>query len=432
MSGPRPGAMPDQARTRAPGAETAPLGLFLAGTPGLEPVLAGEAGAPGLGLEDVRVVPGGVEATGDWPAVWRANLGLATATRVLVRLATFRAMHLAQLDKRLRRIDWSAVVAPGMAVSVEASCRRSRIYHQRAAAERLATALTDAGAQIAGGDGAGGDGARGDGARGDGAGGAPPPLAMMLRIEDDLATVSVDSSGEALHRRGAKQAVGPAPLRETLAAAFLAEAGFDGIEPVVDPMCGSGTFVIEAATRAAGLAPGRLRHFAFERFAGHDAGAYAVLRQGGAVEPAGPARYFGADRDIGAIRMSEQNAARAGVTAITAFDCHSVSDLECPDTAPGLVMVNPPYGGRIGDRRQLGALHAALGRVLMARFAGWRVGLVTSEAGLARATGLPFAPPGPPVPHGGLKVRLWQTGKLGGKLGGRPGGKSGGRADRRS
>jgi putative N6-adenine-specific DNA methylase len=114
--------------------------------------------------------------------------------------------------------------------------------------------------------------------------------------------------------------------------------------------------------------------------------------------------------------MSRANAARAGVEEVTDFSRGAVSALERPDGPPGLVMVNPPYGTRLGEGADLRPLHAALGTVLKARFAGWRVGLVTSEAGLARATGLPFGPPGPPVPHGGLKVRLWQTEPLPGPL----------------
>ncbi len=110
--------------------------------------------------------------------------------------------------------------------------------------------------------------------------------------------------------------------------------------------------------------------------------------------------------------MSRANAARAGVTDITAFRHAAISDLQRPDGPPGLVIVNPPYGTRLGKTGQLRPLYAALGETLRSRFAGWRVGLVTTEPALAHATGLPFAPPGPPVPHGPLKIRLWQTAPL--------------------
>jgi len=192
---------------------------------------------------------------------------------------------------------------------------------------------------------------------------------------------------------------------------FLRQCGYRGSEPVVDPMCGSGTFVIEAAEIAAGLKPGRSRRFAFEQLASFDAVAWRKLRGTGPGVGSG-LRFHGSDHDAGAIRMSRANAERAGVTALTAFQQQDVSDLMPPDGPPGLVIVNPPYGARIGDKQSLSPLYRALGQTLLSRFAGWRVGLITNEASLAEATGLPFAPPGAPVTHGGLRVNLFQTGAL--------------------
>jgi putative N6-adenine-specific DNA methylase len=169
--------------------------------------------------------------------------------------------------------------------------------------------------------------------------------------------------------------------------------------------------VIEAAEIAARLNPGRGRSFAFEHLATFDAQAWArmraVVREGGAGVVC-----HGRDRDAGAVAMSIANAERAGVSGITAFRQGVVSDLAPPEGPPGLVMTNPPFGTRLGDPGRLMPLYRALGRVLRERFSGWRVGLVAQEARLAQATGLPFLPPGPPVPHGGLRVTLWRTGVL--------------------
>ncbi|MEL6547122.1 MAG: class I SAM-dependent RNA methyltransferase, partial [Myxococcota bacterium] len=120
-------------------------------------------------------------------------------------------------------------------------------------------------------------------------------------------------------------------------------------------------------------------------------------------------RFYGSDRDAGAITMSKNNAQRAGIDPYTVFKKHAVSDLRPPSERPGLVITNPPYGARIGERSDLRNLYATLGRVLKERFQGWRVGLITSERSLAHATGLPFKKPSPPVPHGGLRVQLYQT-----------------------
>jgi putative N6-adenine-specific DNA methylase len=365
-----------------------PFEIFLVGPPGLETLLADEARAAGFAL--ARAVPGGVTLSGGWPEVWRANLALRGPTRVLVRIGAFRALHLAQLDKRARKFPWGDFLAPDVPVRVEATCRASRIYHAGAAAQRIETALREElGAPI------GAEGVR-----------------VLARIEDDLVTLSLDATGESLHKRGHKLAVGKAPLRETLAALFLRACGYQGDEPVVDPMCGSGTFVLEAAEIAAGLAPGRTRGFDFERMACLDASAWAAMKA--EVRPGVPGvRFHGFDRDQGAIQMAGQNAARAGVADWVAFGRQPISELAPPEGPAGLVMVNPPYGGRIGEKVPLHGLYGALGAVLRKRFAGWRVGIVTSEAGLARATGLSFGPPGPPVDHGGLKIRLYSTGALG-------------------
>ena len=213
-----------------------------------------------------------------------------------------------------------------------------------------------------------------------------------------------------MHKRGFKEAVAKAPLRETLAALFLRACGYRGEGPVLDPMCGSGTFVIEAAEIAAGLAPGRARAFAFERLAGFDRDAWEAMRAAAPAAPRGSTpQAFGFDRDAGAIAMSRANAARAGLAELTQFRQQTLSDAEPPGEAKGLVVINPPYGARIGERSRLMPLYQSLGRRLRERFAGWRVGLVTSDLELARATGLPFGEPGPPAPHGSIRIRLFQS-----------------------
>ena len=359
------------------------LPIFLASPPGLEPQLLQEVHE--IGFSGATPIPGGVEAAGEWDAVMRANLHSRIASRVLARVARFRAVHPAQLDKRARRVDWRAVLRPDASVHIEAVCRRSRIYVAKAAASRVADAVEAAGIPVA-------------------ASAGEAALRLTVRIEDDLCTISVDTSSEPLHRRGFKTFVGMAPIRETLASGLLRAAGWDGCVPVVDPMCGSGTFVIEAAERAAGLPPGRARSFAFERLEGFDTDRWAAMRAQNTNPP--DAVFTGSDRDAGAVRGAEGNADRAGVGAWCRFDRHAVSDAAPPDGPPGLLVVNPPYGGRVG-KGPLYGLYAAFGRTMRDRFGGWRAAMVTSDDRLARACGLPWEPPGPYVDNGGIKVRLW-------------------------
>lgn len=371
------------------------LEIFLVVPPGLEEPLRAEAAS--LGFTDPVAVKGGVTVRGNWREVWRANLELRCATRVLVRIASFRALHLAQLDKRARKVDWAALLHPDMPVRVEASCKASRIYHAGAAAQRIQRAISDTvGCPIS----------------------AEADLVIKARIDDDLCTISLDSSGESLHKRGHKEAVNKAPLRETLAALLLRHCGYTGTEPVVDPMCGSGTIVIEAAEMAAGLKPGRTRDFAFQRFANFDDAVWQAMRCNH-TPPAAPPDgliFQGSDRDAGAVRMSEDNAGRAGVTGWTRFEKLSISDAVPPAGPPGLVLINPPYGARIGETKSLIGLYHAMGKTLLEKFPGWRVALLTQPA-LAQATELPLLPNPLAINNGGIRVSLYQTGPLPGTSG---------------
>ncbi|EEE35643.1 RNA methylase family protein [Rhodobacteraceae bacterium KLH11] len=364
------------------------LEIFLIATPGLEAPLCAEALE--RGFAQARTVKGGVVCHGGWPEVWRANLELRGANKVLVRLGSFPAVHLAQLDKRARKFPWARYLRADVPVKVEASSRKSRIYHAGAARQRIERAISESlGAPIS----------------------SEGTIRVLLRIEKDICTLSVDSSGEPLHKRGHKPAVAKAPMRETMAAMFLRECGFDGTEPVLDPMCGSGTFVIEAAEIALGLPPGRSRSFAFEKLAKFDHALWHNMQLGANAHET-QLIFRGSDRNAGAIEASIANADEAGIGHVTRFQQYSVSDIKPPEGSTGLVIVNPPYGARIGDEKRLRSLYGSLGNVLIKRFKGWRVGIVTTTPGLARATRLPLLPPGPIVDHGGTKIRLYRTGPL--------------------
>ncbi|WP_417584509.1 THUMP domain-containing class I SAM-dependent RNA methyltransferase [Pelagibacterium sp.] len=362
--------------------------IFLVATPGLENALCAEAHA--CGFTDPRPVFGGVEFFGGWRDVWRANFALRGAGRVLVRIASFRVSHLAQLDKRARAVDWDEVLRKDVPVRVEASCRKSKIYHSGAAAERVEKAIQQTfGAPIE----------------------AGAAVRVLVRIDSDVCTISLDTSGEGLHRRGHKLEVNKAPMRETMAALLLRECGYLGTEPVLDPMCGSGTLIIEAAEIALGLEPGRTRSFAFEQLANFDPDEWATIKQPTSNKTT-DLRFYGSDRDGGAARMSLANAERAGVSSVTRFAQIPIDKLERPEGPSGLVIVNPPYGGRIGDRKKLFPLYGALGQILKSQFSGWRVGMVTSDKALAQATGLPFKS-SPSIDNNGIRVSLYQTDCLG-------------------
>ena len=200
-------------------------------------------------------------------------------------------------------------------------------------------------------------------------------------------------------------------MRETMAAMFLRACGYDGTETVLDPMCGSGTFLIEAAEISRNLMAGRARSFAFEKLATYDEEALKTISDAWNTRES-TQHFYGSDRNVNVIGFSNANAKRAGVADLCSFNPVPVSSVKRPEGEPGLVIVNPPYGARIGKKKDLFALYGAFGEVMRARFKGWRVGMITSDRNLAEATKLPWLPPSPPIAHGGLKVNLYRTGVL--------------------
>lgn len=359
--------------------------IFLTTSPGLEDALYDEVRQKGF--KRAKATKGGVTIEGGWPEVWRANLWVRGASRVLARVTSFKVTNLAHLETRAKEVSWDDILDSQHSFHVEVSCSKSRIYHSGAAAERIERAIRETLKTVPASSG---------------------EITIMGRIHRDICTLSVDTSGALLHKRGYKASVNKAPMRENMAALFLQQCDYKGTEPAFDPMCGSGTFVIEAAEISARLNPGRSRHFTFEKLATFAPQEWEKMRN---VQRKAQTdiRFYGSDRDAGAIEMSTENAVRAGVDQITEFKQQTISDITPPTNTPGLVIVNPPYGGRIGDTKALTPLYGTLGKVLRERFSGWRVGIITTDASLARATDLPFLPTEAPVQHGGLRVTLFRT-----------------------
>jgi putative N6-adenine-specific DNA methylase len=319
---------------------------------------------------------------------------------VLLRLGEARARDFAPLRRALAKLPWAEVLPPGRPLRVDASTTRCRLYHTGALAETVALAIGDAT-------------------------GAPPALApkatpgedeelaeptarVLLRGEDDGFTVSVDASGELLHRRGWRLEAGPAPLRETLAAGMLVLAGWKpGVEPLVDPTCGAGTIVLEAAALARGRAPGAGRAFACEAWPAADADLVRAVRAELTDAPERPSvPIVGLDRDAEVIERARRNAERARLDV--RFDVTELASATAP-AATGLLIANPPYGRRLPTAGGPGRVAGAIGRALAGPFRGWRAALLVPAARpphpIARAVGLPVAHTHP-LRNGGLRVEL--------------------------
>ena len=373
------------------------LDCFAIVAPGLEPLALAEARALGLPAE-LEVGGGGIAWRGDLRSVLVANIGLRIASRVVVRLARFEARSFAELERHARQVPWASVVVPGGAVRFRVTCKKSRLYHSDAVAQRLADAVVRAMPSV----------------RAEGASAADEDAPMdddaqlfVVRMLRDQCTISADSSGALLHRRGYRQATAKAPLRETIAAALIAASGWDGEAPLVDPLCGSGTIPIEAALVSRGLPPGAFRTFAAERWPGVSRALGGRVRAELTRPPTdvAPPVIAGSDRDAGAISAATANAERAGVAHSVAFSVRPLSAAELPSGVRGWVVSNPPYGVRVGETDRVRDLWAQLGHVLRARARGWRVALVSPDAALERQLGLPLrvvAQTG----NGGIPVRL--------------------------
>ena len=381
----------------APTATPAPpsrLECFAAAAPGLEPLVLAEAQKLGL---PVRAEEGGVAWSGDVRSVITANVGLRIASRVLVRVAEFDARSFIELERWAKRIPWALSVAPGATVRFRVTCRQSRLYQSDAVAQRLGDAVSRA---------VGGVRTEADSAGDDEVLDRDATL-FVVRFYRDRCTVSADASGALLHRRGYRQATAKAPLRETLAAALVAASGWDGIAPLVDPMCGSGTIPIEAALMARRIPPGAHRPFAVEQWPGVSAELSRAVRAelGAMALGAASGAIGGSDRDAGAIESARDNAARAEVASDVVFGVHAISAMPLPESERGWIVSNPPYGVRVGDSARVRDLWAQLGNVLRRRAPGWRVTLLSPDAALERQLQIPTHVVARTT-NGGIPVRI--------------------------
>lgn len=357
---------------------------FAVSAPGVAPLVASEFRALDIPVSDES--PAGVAFRASADMLLHANLWTRLASRIIVRLAEFDARDFATLEKHGARVPWSHVIAPGVPVRFRVTCRKSRLYHSDAVAERLARAVLSAvpSASIL-------DRARGDDDSDDDS--AAEQL-ILVRLEHDHCVISADSSGALLHRRGWRQAIAKAPLRETLAAAMLTAAKWTPETPLADPFCGSGTIGIEAALRARNMAPGLHRSFVMEQWPGVDA-AMVIMQRAAARAQASASTgvpIVMSDRDAGACEAAVANAERAGVLDDVEIVQCSLSDVDLSSISErGLVLTNPPYGLRVSDGADLRGLYARLGDVVREGGWGWRLGMLVPDQRFALQTGLRFS-----------------------------------------
>ncbi len=351
------------------------------------------------GASDVRERSHDVKFQGTLEVGYRACLWSRSATRVLLSLGSIDATSSRGIFEALKRMDWRDHLAPGATLACDCSGGNESIRHTIYGSQLLKDAVCDS--------------------LRDATGERPnikperPDVLLHLHVEGATALVSVDFSGESLHRRGYRIESGAAPLKENVAAAVLLRAGWPGIcaegGVLVDPMCGSGTFLTEGALIAADAAPALDReYFGFSGWRGHDAALWERLREEARARRAArvPRRcILGSDIDAGAVRTAIANGERAGVAEWLHVERRALEEITAPRHEVGLVVTNPPYGERIGAETGLPELYSQLGLVLRERFRGWQAAILTGNAPLARNLGI-YAKRTHRVFNGNIECRL--------------------------
>jgi putative N6-adenine-specific DNA methylase len=361
---------------------------------GLEPLLAEDLAA--AGAQDVTHVPGGAGFGGSLETCYRVNLESRIATRVLLRLGQGGYRNEEDVYRIANGIDWPALFAVERTIRVYVTAQRSPLKSLEFITLRVKDAVCDR--------------FRAAFERRPSVSTTHPDMRIHLFLTGDEATLYLDTSGEPLWQRGHKIAKVEAPLKENLAAGILRLSGWQPGTPLLDPMCGSGTFLLEAAQMSLDDAPGLSREpggFGFERFSGFDAALWRRLQIDAAARrrEARPLPIWGSDISDDAIARARQNLAHAGYDGLVQLRRADLLEIEAP--APtGVLVANPPYGERLGEDAELAAFYPRLGDALKKRFAGWDCWFLSTDTRLPRLIGLKPKRK-TPLFNGALECRLY-------------------------
>jgi putative N6-adenine-specific DNA methylase len=373
--------------------------FFVSTQPGLESLCLAELQNLFPGIEDMQLCKGGIEFSGKLPACYLANVALHTARRILMRIHDFRAENFRMLERNLRNVDWELFLPVSGPLRIHVSACKSRLYHSGAIAARVAESI---GSRLPYIQAETGRGARKTGAQ-----------HIFVRLEQNRIAISIDSSGDLLHKRGIKTGKFPAPIRETAAAAALIRAGYRGTGVLVDPMCGSGAITIEAALMAQGVPPGWYRRFAFMQWPAFRESHWEAIRENARqrfCEIDVPV-IFASDIDPRCCRALQKTCDGIGWSKTVNIEQHDFFHISGKNFKgpKGLLMINPPYGIRLPHPESRAIFFRRLAAHLAVSFCGWNVGVILPEKNLRRF----FPPPFQSLPlfHGGLHLTLL-TGRL--------------------
>lgn len=341
---------------------------------GLEPIAAQELER--LGAQEIRPDFTGVHFVGNLALLYRVNLWARTLFRVLVTVRKFPCPNANALYQEIQNIAWEQYLNPDNTLAVNATGGSRSLNHTHFTALQVKNAIVDQQSRQFG--------------QRSSVDTQNPDLLINVHIHQDHCTLSLDSSGTSLHRRGYRPAMGLAPLKETLAAALLDMAQWEPSLPFLDPLCGSGTLPLEASLKALNIAPGLFRQqFAFEKWRNFDQQLWSQLLDEAQTSQLTElkAPIIGSDRDPEILHQAENNAQRCGVAHQVKFTLRRLQTIEAP-AEHGVIICNPPYGERLGNAQELGDFYKQLGDVFKQRFTGWTAFVLTGNKELAKRVGL--------------------------------------------
>ena len=344
-----------------------------------------------LGGREASAVPGGVLFSGDWSACYRVNFWSRIASRVLWRIAAFDYKSEHDIYSSAKALDWLRYFKVERTLRVNVTAQKCPLKSLEFATLRIKDAVCDRFRDQLG--------RRPDVDR------AAPDVRIHAYLEGTRATLYLDTSGEPLFKRGWRHGVADAPLRENLAAGIIMLTGWQPDQPLLDPMCGGGTLLVEAAAMARGRAPGARRSFGFEKLLAFQPAEWQrVTKEDGRKEP--DLRLFGSDTDPKALNAARRNLAEAGVERWVQLERSDILERAAPAPA-GVMVANPPYGERIGSPEELARLYPKLGDALKKRFAGWRCFFFTADLRLPKLIRLEPSRR-TPLFNGALECRLYE------------------------
>ena len=340
---------------------------------GLEPVLAQELAQ--LGATDIRPERRAVSFSGDKQMLYRANVCLRTASRVLVPIATFRADDADEVYAEAKQLDWAQFMSLSTGFAIDTTVYSETFRHSKYVAYRVKDAIADWWTER--------EGKRPNVKL------TNPDIQLNVHIAERQVTISLDSSGESLHKRGYRVATTEAPVNEALAAGMLLMAGWQGQSDLYDPMCGSGTFLIEAALIAQNIAPGIFRQsFAFEKWSDFDPELFEQVYNDDSAERPFTHHIYGSDASFYAIRAAEQNVKAAGQQRFISLHQIRMQELKPADTKGAMLIMNPPYGERLAQNRDVLQLYREIGSTLKHSFAGATAWILSSNEEALKCIGL--------------------------------------------